>query len=150
MNATKVFALAGLEEGGDQKVVLSLDPMDELTQKFGRAQLNASVTTTVDDPVTGLQTEVLTQVKVAVGEVHKNKSKLAIFGTINLFLNTDKKVFRIDFTMSDLNEQREREKLQLQQLQAEDGAACEGVKCDESSSVISVGSSCSGGSSSVL
>lgn len=111
MNATKVFALAGLEENGNQKVVLSVDPMDELTQKFGRAQLNAEVTTTVDDPNTGLPTEIQTKIKVVLGEVHKNKAKLAIFGTITLFLNTEKKVFRIDFSMSDLNEQKERERL---------------------------------------
>lgn len=149
LNATKVFALSGLEENGNQKVVLSLDPIDELTSRFGNVQLNASVTSTVDDPITGSQKEVLTQVKVVLGEVHKNKSKINIFGTINLFMNAKKRVFRIDFAMSDLNEQREREQ-RLQQEGVEAAVAEAGIdsggRVDSSDSGVSHSNSVSSSS----
>lgn len=106
MIATKVFALAGLEENGNHKVVLSLDPMDELTKKFGKAQLTAKITSTVSDPVSGEEKEVDTEMKVAIGAVHKNKSKVSVIGTIHMFLNTDKKAVRIMFSQWNENEQK--------------------------------------------
>jgi len=100
---TKVFALNGLEENSNQKVVLST--VDEVSDSFGKLKLNANVTSTVDDPETGNTTEVNTNIRVALGAVYKTKSKCSIFGTTNLHVNPEKKVFRIEFSMSNTNEQ---------------------------------------------
>lgn len=110
MIATKVFAIAGLEENGNHKVVLSLDPMDELTSKFGKATLTAKITSTVDDPVSGVQKEVDSETKVALGAVHKNKSKISVIGTIHMFLNTEKKAHRIMFSQWNDEQKAEAEK----------------------------------------
>ena len=110
MIATKVFAITGLEENGDHKVVLSLDPVDELSKKFGQAQLTAKITATVDDPLTGLTKEVDTETKMKLGPVHKNKSKVAVIGTLHMYLNADKKAFRLLFSQWNDESKAESEK----------------------------------------
>ena len=105
-SGTKVFSIEGLEKNGNQRVVVSTsNKNDELSSKLGKLQLNAKVSSMGDDDlIDGSSAGVEADVKVTMGEVNKARPKYAIIGTISFHCNSDKKVFCIDYSMSNYDD----------------------------------------------
>lgn len=97
MVGTRVFEINGLPEGTDDTVVLTkMDDSESLNGQFEKLQVNAEITSRILETNNKKPVKVSTNIRLGLGEVHTVKAPVSIIGTNTLYVNAEKKVFRIE------------------------------------------------------